>query len=67
MAPGDNLSFRPGILDMPPVRTKADGTPLAEGKYAVIHVQMTAELRTFLGTGHGWEMGIEALDGSSEM
>eukprot|EP00961_Rhodomonas_salina_P244329 3301915-Rhodomonas_salina.2 len=69
MAPGDNLSFRPGILDMPPVRTKADGTQLTEGnlKYAVIHVRMTVELRTFLTTGHGWEMGIEALDGSSEM
>eukprot|EP00961_Rhodomonas_salina_P095713 1287431-Rhodomonas_salina.1 len=65
MAPGDNLSFRPGILDMPPVRTKVDGTPLTEGKYTVIHVRMTAELRTFLRTGHGWEMGIEALDGSS--
>eukprot|EP00961_Rhodomonas_salina_P143196 1926754-Rhodomonas_salina.2 len=67
MAPGDNLSFQPGILDMPPVLTKVDGTPLTEGKYAVIHVLMTAELRTFLTTGHGWEMGIEALDWSSEM
>eukprot|EP00961_Rhodomonas_salina_P236858 3201511-Rhodomonas_salina.1 len=28
---------------------------------------MTAELRDFLRTGHWWEMGMEALDGSDEM
>eukprot|EP00961_Rhodomonas_salina_P114936 1546523-Rhodomonas_salina.1 len=63
MAPDENLQFRPGILDMPQVRTKSDGTQLTEGKYAVIHVQVTTELRYFLRTGHGWEMGMEALDG----
>eukprot|EP00961_Rhodomonas_salina_P196075 2646703-Rhodomonas_salina.1 len=52
---------------MPPVRPKADGTQLTEGKHAVINVQMTPELHEFLKTGHGWEMGIEALDGSDEM
>eukprot|EP00961_Rhodomonas_salina_P092309 1242163-Rhodomonas_salina.2 len=41
MAPGANLQFRSGILDMPPVRTKADGTQLTEGKHVVVHVQMT--------------------------
>eukprot|EP00961_Rhodomonas_salina_P041503 558628-Rhodomonas_salina.1 len=52
---------------MPPVRTKADGTQLTEGKFAVIHVQMTQELREFLRTGYGWEMGMEALDAGNEM
>eukprot|EP00961_Rhodomonas_salina_P291806 3932344-Rhodomonas_salina.1 len=67
MAPRANLQFRSGIMDMPPVQTKADGTQLTEGKHVVIHVQMTAELHKFLKTGHGWDMGIEALDGSDEM
>eukprot|EP00961_Rhodomonas_salina_P209476 2827885-Rhodomonas_salina.2 len=52
---------------MPLVQTKADGTQLTEGKYTVIHVLMTVELCTFLMTGHGWEMGIEALDSGSKM
>eukprot|EP00961_Rhodomonas_salina_P199172 2686654-Rhodomonas_salina.1 len=56
MAPSANLQFRSGIMDMQPVRTKADGTQLTEGKHEVIHVQMTAELHEFLKTGHGWEM-----------
>eukprot|EP00961_Rhodomonas_salina_P002036 28234-Rhodomonas_salina.3 len=67
MAPGTNLQFLSGIMDMQLVRTKADGTQLTEGKYAVVHVQMTVELHEFLKTGHGWEMGIEALDGSDKM
>eukprot|EP00961_Rhodomonas_salina_P019025 256467-Rhodomonas_salina.1 len=28
---------------------------------------MTQELSDFLRTGHGWEMGMEALDGGDEM
>eukprot|EP00961_Rhodomonas_salina_P046343 622027-Rhodomonas_salina.1 len=67
MALNANLQFRSGIMDMLPVRPKADGTQLTEGKHVVIHVQMTSELHEFLKTGHGWEMGIEALDGGDEM
>eukprot|EP00961_Rhodomonas_salina_P105042 1414618-Rhodomonas_salina.1 len=63
MAPGANLQFRTGILEMQQVLVKVDGTQLKEGKYAVIHHL----LHMFLMTGHGWEMGIEALDCSEEM
>eukprot|EP00961_Rhodomonas_salina_P240525 3249577-Rhodomonas_salina.3 len=49
------------------VLLKADGTEPTEGKLCVIFCVVTEELREFLRTGHGWEMGVPDVGGSDEM
>ena len=65
LAPGSQ--FRDGVVDMPLVRLKKDGSQPTEGKTAIIFAEVTPELSEFLRTGTGWEMGLPNLQDRSQM
>jgi hypothetical protein len=55
--------YKPGVVDMPRVRAKKDGSEPTEGKWAAIAVEMTQSIRQFLVTGQGWELPVVEAGG----